>query len=98
MATETPPAAPRHPPAPRGSLRVPSLVAGVCFLLGALSGLGVGRGLRFGAGLRLRRGLRPLRGFRLLTSALVVGVVEAGSLAHHSVSARVLSLCLLVTG
>src|SRR2546422_11678853 len=79
------PAAPRHPPGPRGSPRAPSLVAGVFFLLGALGGLRLGRGLRLGAGFRLGVGLGHGRGLGLLPALLfarplVVGDVEARAL------------------
>src|SRR5437879_3727202 len=71
------PAAPRHPPAPRGSPRAPSLVAGVCFLLLALGAFGR---FRLDRGLRLRQGLGLLVPLRLLlTGPLVIGDVEAGA-------------------
>src|SRR5207244_4806955 len=69
------PAAPRHPPAPRGSPRAPSLVAGVCFLLLALGAFGR---FRLDRGLRLRQGLGLLVLLRLLlTGPLVIGDVES---------------------
>src|SRR5256885_13770019 len=86
--TGTPPAAPRHPPGPRGSPRAPSLVAGVFFLLGALGGLRLGRGLRLRAGFRLRAGPGHGRGPGLLPAPLfapplVVGDVETRALVHQ---------------
>src|SRR5207249_11980335 len=100
---ETRPAASPHPPAPRGSLRAPSLVAGVFFLLGALGGLRLDRGLRLGAGFGLGAGLgldRRLRVFllRLLACPLVIVDVEARALEHEPGAPRDLPLRHLAAG